>query len=507
MTGRDEQDLDLASARALAAGLQRLLRTAGERIGEGNERSPLITRITEHIGVPYRDLVMVGQDYKGWEHAGLQRGIDAYLAARTPAAEWFGIAGAERHYDSLGAMVGAAVTQGFYSLGRPEYGTAAVGPDASMEVVEIGMVPSTAPDGSPVVLGVLTRESYEALCVLSVFARDRATAASVRDEVERLRREHDVMRGQVLTFGASEYQQNALVSFLPRPHLGASEVVLPDGRLEAIEAHVVGIAEHAERLLAAGQHLKRGLLLHGPPGTGKTHTVRYLMGRLLGYTIIQLTGPAMRFLDEAVALARSLQPAVVVVEDVDLVAEDRDLVEGGSGPLLFSLLDAMDGVAGDADVVFVLTTNRVEVLERALAERPGRIDLAVEVPRPDAAGRVELLRLYGRKLRLDADLDDIAARTEGVTASFIKELVRRAVLVALRDGAAPGTLTGAHFGAAVTEMFDPAQSLTRGLLGASRENGASREHDDALEYGDASHGAGRPGDGVFPGGGHDDEDG
>ncbi len=472
LTNPGDGEIELETARSLAAGLQRLIRTAGERITEDNAASPLVSRICGHVGVPFHDLVMVGQEYWSWEHACLQRGIDAYLASRTPDAEWFGIAGTERHYDNLSAMIGAAVMLGTYTLGRPEYGTAAVGPEESIEVVELGLVPTTAPDGSPVVLGVLTRESYEAMCVLNVFARDRATAAAVRDEVDRLRRERDVMRGQVLGFGASEYHENALVSFLPRPHLAASEVVLPDGRLEAIEAHVVGIAEHAEQLLAAGQHLKRGLLLYGPPGTGKTHTVRYLMGRLLGATVIQLTGPAMRFLGQAVALARSLQPAVVIVEDVDLVAEDRDLVDDGANPLLFSLLDAMDGISGDADVVFVLTTNRVEMLERALAERPGRIDLAVEIPRPDMEGRIGLLRLYGRELRLDADLAEVAARTEGVTASFIKELVRRAVLVALREGTtldAPESLTDAHFGAAVDEMFDPAQSLTRGLLGAARD--------------------------------------
>ncbi|MBC6463069.1 AAA family ATPase, partial [Actinomadura sp. HBU206391] len=290
------------------------------------------------------------------------------------------------------------------------------------------------------------------------------------------REEHDVLRGQVLKFGASEHHGNELVSFLPRPELTAADVVLPDGRLRAIEAHVVGIAEHARQLLAAGQHLKRGLLLHGPPGTGKTHTVRYLMSRLTDSTVIQLTGPAMRFLDTAVALARRLNPSVVIVEDVDLVAEDREITDGGN-PLLFSLLDAMDGVAGDADVVFMLTTNRVRALERALAERPGRVDLAVEIPRPDSEGRLRLLRLYGQELRLEADLAAVAARTEGVTASFVKELVRRAVLVALREGPSVEVLTDAHFGVALEEMFDQAQSLTRGLLGAASDPSGSGPSD------------------------------
>jgi hypothetical protein len=475
--GVGDGEIDLATARSLAAAVTRLLEAAGERVAADNARSPLVARVTDHIGVPFEDLVLVTHEYRGWEHAGLQRGIDAYLDAHTPDAEWFGLTGPDRHYEDLNSMLSEALHRGLYGLGRPNYTTAAIGPDATMEVVELGLVATRAPGGAPVVVGTMTRESYENLVVLHVFARERATAAAVRDEIDELRQRHDVLRGQVISFSFSEHHGNELVSFLPRPELTAADVVLPDGRLGTIEAHVVGIAEHSAQLLAAGQHLKRGLLLYGPPGTGKTHTVRYLMRRLTGYTVVQLTGPAMRFLEVAVALARRLQPSAVIVEDVDLVAEDREMFGDGTNPLLFSLLDAMDGVAGDADVVFMLTTNRVEALERALAERPGRVDLAVEIPRPDAAGRLSLLRLYGRALRLDADLTEVAARTEGVTASFMKELVRRAVLVALRDAPTVDTLTDAHLTTALEEMFDPAQSLTRGLLGAARDDADDADED------------------------------
>jgi len=83
-----------------------------------------------------------------------------------------------------------------------------------------------------------------------------------------------------------------------------------------------------------------------------------------------LTGRSIRFIDQAAALARRLQPSMVVLEDVDLVATDRDFAPDGN-PLLFSLLDAMDGVGADADVTFALTTNRADILEIALADRPG----------------------------------------------------------------------------------------------------------------------------------------
>jgi len=236
----------------------------------------------------------------------------------------------------------------------------------------------------------------------------------------------------VLSFDVTEHEGNELVSFLLRPALTRADVVLPDGVLDAIEAHVVRSAEVTEHLLRLGQHLERGVLLHGPPGTPETHTVRYLIGRLRHSTVIVLSGRALRMLDQAAALARRLTPAVLVIEDVALVAEDRSDHE--ASPLLFELLNKIDGVDGDANVTFVLTTNRVDVVERAGGPaRPGGPRRGG--PRPDAAARERLLRLHARDVPLGDDaVAATVAATEGVTASFVRELVRRALLRCLADG-------------------------------------------------------------------------
>ena len=190
------------------------------------------------------------------------------------------------------------------------------------------------------------------------------------------------------------------------------------------------MAEQRERLRASGQHVKRGVLLWGPPGTGKTHTVRYLISRLREHTVFVLTGGGLHMVRPACALARMLQPSVVVLEDIDLVAQHREVYGMSGNPLLFDVLNEIDGIAEDADVTFVLTTNRADLLEPALAARPGRVDLAVEVVLPDAEARRRLIELYGRglSLRLD-DVDAVIERTDGVTASFVKELMRKAALV------------------------------------------------------------------------------
>ena len=126
----------------------------------------------------------------------------------------------------------------------------------------------------------------------------------------------------------------------------------------------------------------------------------------------------------------------------------------------------MDGAASDADVLFLLTTNRADLLEPALAQRPGRVDLAVEIPLPDAEGRRRLLALYGPRLRLSEDVVRTAVeRTEGTTASFAKELVRRAELLAAERGA--DETEGADLQAALDELLSDRDELTRRLLGAN----------------------------------------
>jgi ATP-dependent 26S proteasome regulatory subunit len=125
----------------------------------------------------------------------------------------------------------------------------------------------------------------------------------------------------------------------------------------------------------------------------------------------------------------------------------------------------MDGIGADADVTFVLTTNRAEMLERALVDRPGRVDLAMEIPKPGRQAREQLIRLYAGRLALDADLAPVVEATEGATASFIKELLRRAVLAALRSPGEVHALTDADLATATRELTAQHHALTRSLLG------------------------------------------
>jgi len=295
-------------------------------------------------------------------------------------------------------------------------------------------------------------------------------AQAVQARLSELRGRLNVYRRRVLDVTLNP-RGGVVLEFGEIPGTAREDVVLPESVLGRVERHALGVAAHRDALLAAGQHLKRGLLLYGPPGTGKTHTTRYLVGRMTGYTRLILTGRALHAIGAAAELARDLQPAVVVLEDVDLVAEDRSFGPGSS-PVLFDLLDAMDGAAPDADLLFVLTTNRADLLEPALAARPGRVDVAIEIELPDAEARARLLALYSRSLPLrltDAETRDVVQRTDGVTASFLKELLRRAMLESLHEHAAEPTVTAAHVSRALDDLLDSTQQLTRSLLGVGND--------------------------------------
>jgi ATP-dependent 26S proteasome regulatory subunit len=134
---------------------------------------------------------------------------------------------------------------------------------------------------------------------------------------------------------------------------------------------------------------------------------------------------------------------------------------------VFELLNEMDGLPGDADVVVLLTSNRPELLEPALVARPGRVDLAVEIPLPDPAARRRLFELYGRGLVLRVDgLDRLVGQTEGVSPAFIRELLRKAALLAVGPGEEI-VVEDRHLDQALHELVVGGGELTRRLLGAA----------------------------------------
>lgn len=433
-----------------------------------NELEPISGLLRAHLGDGANELPVFVEELHAWDLPNLQLALDAALARSGREAQILGLAGHAAHHDGLGLGVllsGASWTPG---VGAPTYVNAAVGPGETMPCLAFGVVLVSSADG-PLALFV-RRGGHHGFgpptLAVEVVAPMEGACEAFLAELRELMNQHDVFRGQVLTVKVDPHGGSEIV-FLERPALDADQLILPAGVLDRLELHVLGPSRHRDALVASGRHLSRGLLLWGPPGTGKTHTVRYLTGVAHEATVVLLSGGSLGMVGAFTGLARRLAPAVVVLEDVDLVAQERVFGPFGSSPVLFELMNEMDGLEDDADIAFVLTTNRPDALEPALAARPGRVDLAVELPLPDDHGRRRLLALYGRGLELAlTDVETIVRRTNGVTASFIKELLRRAALVAAE--ASRARVTDNDVGAVLDELLADTSALTRVLLGGER---------------------------------------
>jgi len=423
-------------------------------------------RLHEHFGADPSNLTIVAEKFSEANHPNVHLAIEAFTTAPGRTFELLGISTDSPAFMGIsfaqlispgGMMRGASATQGPVT-----YTSVALDGDRVLACTQLGMYLVRDGDSRLALLVQKGQERYQPGLTVEVLAADRAAADTFLGALRSAMRKRNVYRGHVVSLS----DQSLQVNFHRLPPIGRDQIILPSGLLERIERQSVGFAKHAERLNAAGRHLKRGMLLHGSPGTGKTLTAMYLAGRMPDRTVLLITGRSMGLLEQACAMARVLQPATIILEDVDLIAEERTRQNGGCAPLLFELLNQMDGLADDADILFVLTTNRPDLLEPALAARPGRIDLAIEVPIPDADCRRRLFELYARGLKVTGSTEPYVERTAGASAAFIRELLRKAALFAADD---PGELEvdARHFDEALHEMVVEGGELTKSLLGAA----------------------------------------
>ena len=158
---------------------------------------------------------------------------------------------------------------------------------------------------------------------IEVLAFDAGLAKEALDQILESMLELNVYRGKVITLSGDRYSGPSQIHFTNIDVPRAEDIILPESHLGFIARTALDVHRHRERLLAAGHHLKRGILFHGPPGTGKTLTVRYLLGELEEHTRILLRGGGYGHLQTALRLARELSPAVLVLEDVDLIGVER----------------------------------------------------------------------------------------------------------------------------------------------------------------------------------------
>ena len=203
-----------------------------------------------------------------------------------------------------------------------------------------------------------------------------------------------------------------------------------------------------------GAHIPKGVLLVGPPGTGKTLLARAVAGEagvkffsINGSEFVELfVGVGAARVRDLFAQARNSAPCIIFIDELDALGRARGVmpVSGGADEkeqTLNQLLAELDGFDPSTGVVLLAATNRPEILDPALL-RAGRFDRQILVDRPDKIGRVQILRVHVRKIKLgaDVDLEAVAALTAGFSGADLANLTNEAAILATRRKAEAATM-------------------------------------------------------------------
>ncbi|MGK7906213.1 MAG: ATP-dependent zinc metalloprotease FtsH4 [Synechococcus sp.] len=256
---------------------------------------------------------------------------------------------------------------------------------------------------------------------------------------------------------------------------------------------IVEFLKNPRKYTNIGARIPKGVLLVGPPGTGKTLLAKAVAGEA-GVTFFSISGSEFveLFVGAGAARVRDLfeqgkkqAPCIIFIDELDAIGKSRATggFVGGSDEreqTLNQLLTEMDGfAAGDNTVIVLAATNRPETLDPALL-RPGRFDRQVLVDRPDLSGRLEILQIYARKVKLgdDVDLRAIATRTSGFAGADLANLVNEAALLAARSGRT--TVAQEDFGEAIERVVAGLEKKSRVLNDREKEIVAFHEVGHAL---------------------------
>ncbi len=427
--------------------------------------------------LPTSEITISERQFPFRVRADLQRAIDRLFGEETQILHFFGV---RREYSHEGVTLSDCIIESQHNPAvsiPPEHEELDIGEEESVRVLKNGL---WLLEKEGVRFAVLLAPSGHYGCVTGLQFQVGTPNSPAGTQVAQDFFKHleesilkaESYRGKILSLEEAEHSYSGESSGITVHKLRTVErdqVILPESTLQLLERNVIQFVKQRERLAEFKQATKKGLLFYGPPGTGKTHTIHYLARVLEGHTTLLISAEQVGALSEYMTLARLLQPSIVVLEDVDLIARDRaEMNSPCEEVLLNKLLNEMDGLKEDADILFILTTNRPESLEAALASRPGRIDQAIEFPLPNAEGRYKLVRLYSQGVSLsDECVAEIVRRTNGVSAAFIKELMRRTVQFHIeQDGG--GGITHEDIDSALDEMLFQGGSLNLKLLGATQ---------------------------------------
>ncbi|MGL5940386.1 MAG: ATP-dependent zinc metalloprotease FtsH [Waterburya sp.] len=253
-------------------------------------------------------------------------------------------------------------------------------------------------------------------------------------------------------------------------------------------AEIVDFLQHGAKYILLGAKIPKGVLLVGPPGTGKTLLAKAIAGEakvpffsISGSEFIEMfVGVGASRVRDLFERAKKQAPAIIFIDELDALGKSRAATGtwmGGNDEreqTLNQLLAEMDGFEPNAGVILLAATNRPEVLDPALL-RPGRFDRRIVVDRPDKSGRLAILQVHARQVKLapEVDLDKLAARTPGFAGADLANLINEAALLAARQNHT--TVTMADFNEATERILTGLEKKSRVLNETEKKTVAYHE--------------------------------
>jgi ATPase family associated with various cellular activities (AAA) len=309
------------------------------------------------VDMPLNKLMTTVRLFPGHMRADVQVALDKLFAS---PIRFFGMYDPER-YETLSFARLQRAGRDAISLAAPQYRDIDIGEATPIKCLESGLwLCETTEFRYAVVLSYYReykRENIMRIEVLVPVGAGECFAQRSFDELERAVHSSRSYRGKILSFDSEpNYSgQSRGVTVHRWPIVDRADVILPEKTLNLLDRNVFSFVGTRDALRRRGQSTRKGILLYGPPGTGKTHTIRYLATNLPNHTTLIITAQQVELLGVYINLARLLQPALVVIEDVDLLARNRNRMRGPcEEALLNELLNEMDGLKEDATSYFYL---------------------------------------------------------------------------------------------------------------------------------------------------------
>lgn len=400
-------------------------------------------KVRSFLGVRSRDGVYThkGNLFQNCLEVDLRRAMRDGLPEMGLASEARGLSGIRVAHDkNVGIPINlAGLINGLYAedYGPRSHAIHKIGPGKTDSLPTLCVYEVTK--GRFPVLISIERENFDKGCAFHAAVADspeaQAWLAELIEGLEKWAREYSVYRRQALSPLFNPYDASGTqIEFL---ELDPGDLEL-DARIDLeLDENFMSFIRLHDILEPVGIRSHRGVLLCGEPGTGKTTTCRHLRKALPEHTFVIVGAGGMSAINQVFEFARRLEPSVIVFEDVDLLISGREELVGPN-PSLQSLLNEMDGLQARDRTAVILTSNSWAFIEKALGDRPGRIDHKIFFDRPTPAHRGSLLGSFLEKIACEIPHEELISLTDELTPSQLREVINLATVLTMKDPDATG---------------------------------------------------------------------